>query len=157
MIQEPTTATPASVSETAHTHHLRRELGLSDLVFTQILFIVGLPWVGVAAKQGPAHVVLLAAGDRLLLPAVGRRGHLPQSADAARGRPVPVGEARLQRTRRVPGRVEPVAVRDPQHVGDRPPGDAVLSATCSGRRASGSPRNGGSRRVVSAVIFVGAR
>ena len=36
---------------------LRRELGLSDLVFTQILFIVGLPWVGVAAKQGPAHVV----------------------------------------------------------------------------------------------------
>jgi amino acid transporter len=43
--------------------HLRRELGLSDLVLTQILFIVGLPWVGVAAKQGPAHVVfwLIAA------------------------------------------------------------------------------------------------
>jgi amino acid transporter len=42
---------------------LRRELGLSDLVLTQILFIVGLPWVGVAAKQGPAHVVfwLIAA------------------------------------------------------------------------------------------------
>jgi glutamate:GABA antiporter len=36
---------------------LARELGLSDLVFAQILFIVGLPWVGVAAKQGPAHVV----------------------------------------------------------------------------------------------------
>lgn len=36
---------------------LRKELGLSDLVLTQILFIVGLPWVGVAAKQGPAHVV----------------------------------------------------------------------------------------------------
>jgi glutamate:GABA antiporter len=36
---------------------LRRELGLPDLVFTQILFIVGLPWVGVAAKQGTAHVV----------------------------------------------------------------------------------------------------
>jgi len=36
---------------------LRRELGLTDLVFTQLLFIVGLPWVGVAAKQGPAHVV----------------------------------------------------------------------------------------------------
>jgi amino acid transporter len=36
---------------------LPRELGLSDLVFTQLLFIVGLPWVGVAAKQGPAHVV----------------------------------------------------------------------------------------------------
>jgi amino acid transporter len=37
--------------------HLRRELGLTDLVFTQLLFIVGLPWVGVAAKQGPAHIV----------------------------------------------------------------------------------------------------
>jgi amino acid transporter len=36
---------------------LVRELGLPDLVLTQILFIVGLPWVGVAAKQGPAHVV----------------------------------------------------------------------------------------------------
>src|SRR5712692_6925686 len=36
---------------------LKRELGLPDLVFTQILFIVGLPWVGVAAKLGPAHVI----------------------------------------------------------------------------------------------------
>jgi glutamate:GABA antiporter len=36
----------------------KKELGLSDLVLTQILFIVGLPWVGVAAKQGPSHVVL---------------------------------------------------------------------------------------------------
>jgi len=38
-------------------HELRRELGLTDLALTQILFVVGLPWVGVAAKQGPAHVV----------------------------------------------------------------------------------------------------
>src|ERR1700752_2693516 len=36
---------------------LPRELGLSDLALTQILFIVGLPWVGVAAKLGPSHVV----------------------------------------------------------------------------------------------------
>src|SRR3982750_4786613 len=36
----------------------KKELGLGDLVLTQILFIVGLPWVGVAAKQGPSHVVL---------------------------------------------------------------------------------------------------
>jgi glutamate:GABA antiporter len=41
----------------ASVQDLRRELGLSDLVFTQILFIIGLPWVGVAAKLGPAHVV----------------------------------------------------------------------------------------------------
>lgn len=36
----------------------KKELGLTDLVLTQILFIVGLSWVGVAAKQGPSHVLL---------------------------------------------------------------------------------------------------
>src|SRR5215472_12976393 len=36
---------------------LRKELGVTDLTLTQILFIVGLPWIGVAAKQGPAHVI----------------------------------------------------------------------------------------------------
>jgi amino acid transporter len=36
----------------------KKELGLADLVLTQVLFIVGLPWIGVAAKQGPSHVVL---------------------------------------------------------------------------------------------------
>jgi amino acid transporter len=39
----------------------KKELGLTDLVLTQILFIVGLPWIGVAAKQGPSHVVLWLA------------------------------------------------------------------------------------------------
>jgi amino acid transporter len=37
---------------------LRKELGVWDLVLTQILFIVGLPWIGVAAKLGPPHTVL---------------------------------------------------------------------------------------------------
>jgi amino acid transporter len=50
-------AVAGSDAHDAHAPVLRRELGLSDLVLTQILFIVGLPWVGVAAKQGPAHVV----------------------------------------------------------------------------------------------------
>ncbi len=36
----------------------KKELGLTDLVLTQILFIVGLPWIGVAAKQGDSHIVL---------------------------------------------------------------------------------------------------
>ena len=36
----------------------KKELGLTDLILTQILFIVGLPWVGVAAKQGQSHIVL---------------------------------------------------------------------------------------------------
>jgi amino acid transporter len=35
----------------------KKELGLSDLVLTQILFIVGLPWVGIAGKLGPSHIV----------------------------------------------------------------------------------------------------
>lgn len=41
----------------AHSADLHKELSLGDLAFAQILFIVGLQWVGVAAKQGPAHVV----------------------------------------------------------------------------------------------------
>jgi amino acid transporter len=41
----------------ARSQLLKRELGLGDLVLTQILFIVGLPWVGVAAKQGRAHII----------------------------------------------------------------------------------------------------
>ena len=36
----------------------KKELGLVDLALTQVLFIIGLPWIGVAAKQGPSHVVL---------------------------------------------------------------------------------------------------
>ncbi len=35
----------------------RKELGLRDLALTQILFIVGLSWVGAAAKLGPSHVI----------------------------------------------------------------------------------------------------
>jgi amino acid transporter len=42
----------------AHSASLRKELGVRDLVLTQILFIVGLAWIGVAGKLGPAHVVL---------------------------------------------------------------------------------------------------
>src|SRR4051812_15158507 len=56
---------------------LRRDLGLADLTLTQILFIVGLPWVGVAAKQGPAHVLLwLAAIAFFYLPSAAVVIHL---------------------------------------------------------------------------------
>ena len=41
----------------ARSAELRKELSIWDLAFAQILFIVGLQWVGVAAKQGPSHVV----------------------------------------------------------------------------------------------------
>jgi amino acid transporter len=36
--------------------HLRKELGLTDLVLTQILYVVGLTWLGVAAKLGTAQI-----------------------------------------------------------------------------------------------------
>ena len=35
----------------------KKELGLTDLVSAQILLVVGLSWVGVAAKQGPSHLI----------------------------------------------------------------------------------------------------
>lgn len=42
----------------AHSAALRKELGVRDLALTQILFIIGLTWIGVAGKLGPSHVVL---------------------------------------------------------------------------------------------------
>jgi len=42
----------------AHSSALRKELGVRDLVLTQILFIVGLAWIGVAGKLGSSHVIL---------------------------------------------------------------------------------------------------
>ena len=36
--------------------HLRQELGLVDVVLTQIMYVVGLSWVGTAAKLGSAQV-----------------------------------------------------------------------------------------------------
>jgi amino acid transporter len=41
----------------AHSASLNKELGVRDLALTQILFIVGLTWIGVAGKLGPPHVV----------------------------------------------------------------------------------------------------
>ena len=41
----------------ARSADLRKELSVWDLALAQILFIVGLQWVGVAAKQGSAHVI----------------------------------------------------------------------------------------------------
>lgn len=40
-----------------HAGELRRELGLRDLVFAQVLCVVGSTWVGVASKLGKAHAV----------------------------------------------------------------------------------------------------
>src|SRR3954470_19524937 len=40
-----------------HSASLKKELGVRDLALTQILFIVGLTWIGGAGKPGSPHVV----------------------------------------------------------------------------------------------------
>src|SRR5690242_3486481 len=60
MLKETTSVERGSAVE-ARSADLRKDLGLADLTLTQVLFIGGLPWVGVAAKQGPAHVLLWLA------------------------------------------------------------------------------------------------
>ena len=51
---------------------LRKELGLRDLVLTQILYVVGSGWVGTAAKLGPSHLVFWCLAILLF--------YLPQAA-----------------------------------------------------------------------------
>jgi amino acid transporter len=41
----------------AHSAALEKQLGLTDLALTQVLFVVGLTWVGTAGKLGPSHAV----------------------------------------------------------------------------------------------------
>lgn len=55
-----------------HTAGLRKELGLTDLVLTQILYVVGTGWVGTAAKLGTGHIVFWLAAAALF--------YLPQAA-----------------------------------------------------------------------------
>lgn len=52
------TLVPVRAENSVQTHsaELKKELGLWNLVFTQILFIMGLSWVGAAAKLGRSHV-----------------------------------------------------------------------------------------------------
>src|SRR5258706_6328314 len=71
------TPVKADASVRSHSAELRKDLGVADLTLTQVLFIVGLPWVGVAAKQGPAHVVFwLAAIVLFYLPSAAVVIHL---------------------------------------------------------------------------------
>jgi len=50
------------MDQTNEQHGLKRELRLTDLVLLQVLLIVGLSWVGSAAKEGSTHVLLWLAG-----------------------------------------------------------------------------------------------
>ncbi|MEO7963557.1 MAG: APC family permease [Gemmatimonadaceae bacterium] len=51
------TLATADANVVAHSASLKKELGVRDLALTQILFIVGLSWIGVAGKLGPSHVI----------------------------------------------------------------------------------------------------
>jgi len=53
----PSQLAQAEANVEAHSASLKKELGVRDLALTQILFIVGLTWIGVAGKLGPSHVV----------------------------------------------------------------------------------------------------
>src|SRR3954465_2810770 len=53
-------------------HELRRELGLTDVVLTQIVYVVGITWVGTAAKLGHSQIVFWLAAMLLF--------YLPQAA-----------------------------------------------------------------------------
>jgi amino acid transporter len=46
----------AERSVEGHSVELKKQLGLRDLVLTQIVFVVGSSWVGTAAKLGQAHL-----------------------------------------------------------------------------------------------------
>ncbi|HVZ77880.1 MAG TPA: APC family permease [Gemmatimonadaceae bacterium] len=58
---EPTRNAPGGAGSVRnvqqHSTELRRELGLGDLVLTQLMYVVGSGWVGTAAKLGHAQVV----------------------------------------------------------------------------------------------------
>ncbi len=58
MTTENSELTRAEAQVEAHSASLKKELGVRDLTLTQILFIVGLTWIGVAGKLGPSHVIL---------------------------------------------------------------------------------------------------
>ena len=136
---------------------LRKELGLADLTLTQVLFIVGLPWVGVAAKQGPAHVVLwLAAIAFFYLPSAAVVIHLNRAMPLEGGlyQWAKLGFNELDR---VPGGVESVAVRDPEHVRDRAAAHPVPALhRRAGRRVADRAARGSST-AVNAVDADGAR
>jgi len=65
-----------SVAEAARVEQrsavFKKELGLADLVLQQIVYVVGIVWVGAAAKLGHAHIVFWLAAMLLF--------YLPQAA-----------------------------------------------------------------------------
>ena len=55
-----------------HSAQFKKELGLVDLVLQQIVYVVGIVWVGAAAKLGHSHIAFWLAAMLLF--------YLPQAA-----------------------------------------------------------------------------
>jgi amino acid transporter len=55
-VSGPVSHTRDANSVVQHSQELRRELGVADLLFAQIIMIVGGTWVGTAGKLGAAHL-----------------------------------------------------------------------------------------------------
>lgn len=70
MSVSPTAERIKAVEE--HSASFRKELGLRDLVLTQIMYVVGTGWVGVAAKLGTGHLAYWLSAIALF--------YLPQAA-----------------------------------------------------------------------------
>ena len=84
-------------SVAAHTAGLKKELGLGNLVLTQILFVMGLSWVGAAAKLGLKRTTLIAKMKRLGISRPTRQPNMAGAADMdsseqklAQADPVPI-------------------------------------------------------------------
>src|SRR5260221_14241313 len=94
---DPTAAPPAGLgmadlkvrntveSVEAHSASLKKELGVRDLALTQILFIVGLTWIGVAGELGPAHDFPLLPAPALFFFPPGLVGDYPNRPHALPG------------------------------------------------------------------------
>src|SRR5439155_10558877 len=50
-----------------HERELRKELRLIDVALMQILLVVGLPWAGLAARQGSTHWIYWIGGVVLFM------------------------------------------------------------------------------------------
>ena len=71
--REPSSAGSAAAARVEErSAEFRKELGLVDLVLQQIVYVVGIVWVGAAAKLGQSHIVFWLAAMLLF--------YLPQAA-----------------------------------------------------------------------------
>jgi hypothetical protein len=66
-----------------HSAELKKELSLNNLVLTQILYIVGLGWIGTAAKLGGPHLFFWMAAVVLFLHSFRAGGGSPEPRNAA--------------------------------------------------------------------------